>query len=136
MLKIFMVIAALLIVFSCGSTQVIESPVGDVLPVTPEGVPIQIKVGDTFNIVLEVNPTAGYSWQIDSIGDLQLVKQNGSSQYIRDDAPRDMTGVGGKEAWTFVALSGGSTIITFRYVPEESGRERDRTIEFLIEIRE
>lgn len=136
MFKTFMTAAALLLVFSCGTVLEEQPSTSTDSSVTPESVPIQVKAGDTFNIVLEANPGTGYSWQIDAIEDTQLVKQDGSSQYIRDDAPRDATGVGGREIWSFITLGGGSTTVTFRHVPEEPGRNRDRTIEFLIEIRD
>ncbi len=138
MFKVFTMAAVLLLVFACspGAVTPVTPPGDGELVLTPEGVPIKVAVGETFEIILEANPTTGYAWEIDSIGDLQLVKPVADSQYYKDDAPRGIVGVGGKEVWTFSAENGGSTVISFRYVPEEAGRDRERTIEFLIEIQE
>lgn len=70
---------------------------------------IQAKVGQTFTIELESNPTTGYQWQekIDSEKVELIDKQfNFSSKNI---------GSPGKETFTFKAISGGDSVIRLDY---------------------
>jgi len=72
---------------------------------------IKVKKGDAFSISLESNPTTGYSWQpqFDS-NYVQLV----DSDYVPSQP--NLIGGGGKETFDFLALSSGTTEITFSYM--------------------
>jgi len=84
----------------CGETPVID------------GNKINTKVGETFSIKLDSNPTTGYSWQAeydDSF--LELVDQG----YVLPDESGDLVGAGGTEIFEFRALEEGQTTVTMIY---------------------
>ncbi|MDD2666772.1 MAG: protease inhibitor I42 family protein [Methanocellales archaeon] len=77
---------------------------------------IKTKKGATFSVSLESNPTTGYSWQpqFDS-NYVQLV----DSSYVPSQP--NLLGGSGKETFEFLAMSSGTTEITFSYArPWES----------------
>ena len=80
---------------------------------------ITAKVGEEFTIVLDSNPTTGYSWKLSdnfSGGIVQLV----SSSYIPPVTRRK--GAGGEEIWRFKAVAAGKTTISLEYIrPWEKG---------------
>ena len=79
---------------------------------TPDSTIIVIN-GDSFSIVLESNKTTGYSWQLGSNSDSNIVHLL-STDY---NAPStDMQGQGGKEVWTFKAESPGTVTIILQYL--------------------
>jgi len=66
-------------------------------------------VGGTFEIVLDSNPTAGYSWQVEyDETHLELVDQT-------FQASSDLIGAGGTETFVFEALRDGETKVTMVY---------------------
>ncbi|MCX6165875.1 MAG: protease inhibitor I42 family protein [Ignavibacteriae bacterium] len=74
---------------------------------------IIVNKGDSFSIVLESNKTTGYSWQLGSNSDSNIVHFL-SSDY---NAPStDMPGQGGKEVWTFKTESPGTVTIILQYL--------------------
>jgi inhibitor of cysteine peptidase len=94
--------------------------------------PINTKAGETISIILDSNPTTGYKWQLAKPADekvLQLV----SSEYRMPET--QMVGAGGKEVWTFKALSTGQTNIVFEYLrPWEKDKEPAKKATFTINI--
>jgi inhibitor of cysteine peptidase len=73
---------------------------------------IDVRVGDTFTIVLDSNPTTGYSWQLKSVP-ASSIAFIGSAYRI--DHPI-LPGTGGREIWTFKAVSTGYAGILLEYV--------------------
>jgi predicted secreted protein len=73
---------------------------------------IHSKVGASFTIILAANHTTGYSWRLTKPLNSELVKQV-SDTYDADTSGR--MGAGGKELWTFDALSAGTAEIEFEY---------------------
>jgi inhibitor of cysteine peptidase len=81
---------------------------------------LKLKVGDTFVIKLESNPTTGYSWSL-AESDSKVVKQV-SSVYEPEKTAPNIVGSGGTEVWTFKAFAKGETKLTFNYArPWEKG---------------
>jgi predicted secreted protein len=73
---------------------------------------ILARVGQTFVIVLDANPTTGYSWSVvDSFGSRIA---NVGSAFLRPQSGR--VGAAGKQILLFRATSPGATALTFRYV--------------------
>ena len=73
---------------------------------------IRARVGETFVIVLDANPTTGYSWSVvDSAGSRIA---NVGSAFLRSETGR--VGAGGKQILLFRATSPGAAALTFRYV--------------------
>ena len=73
---------------------------------------IRARVGETFVIVLDSNPTTGYSWSVVDASDSRIA--NLGSAYLRPDTSR--IGAGGKQILLFRAASPGAAAITLRYV--------------------
>ena len=81
---------------------------------------LQVKVGDTFVIELDSNPTTGYSWNLAKT-DLKIVEQV-SREYKPRETTERLVGSGGREIWTFKATAKGKTTLTFQYArPWEKG---------------
>jgi inhibitor of cysteine peptidase len=76
-----------------------------------DGKVISVKVGDTFSITLDGNPTTGYAWETlpDSAALLTLV---GEPAY---NSSSDLLGAGGTYTFTFKAIAKGSTTLELIY---------------------
>ena len=91
-------------------TQEVEptiNPAGSTRPaLTDSSIPIEVQAGETFNIVVDSNPSTGYHWEI--VGELNGVEFV-STEYTADEpvAP----GSGGVDVWTFKAVASGETQI-------------------------
>jgi predicted secreted protein len=93
---------------------------------------IRCKAGSTFSIVLDSNPTTGYQWQLADSRDGRLLKFI-NSRYRASKT--DLAGAGGKETWSFKALSAGQTTIIFEYLrPWEKNKEPAKKTVFKINI--
>jgi len=73
---------------------------------------IRARVGETFVIVLDANPTTGYSWSVVDSGPARIV--NVGSAFLRPETGR--VGAGGKQILLFRATSPGAAALTLRYV--------------------
>ncbi|NTV89494.1 MAG: hypothetical protein HGA22_03905 [Clostridiales bacterium] len=71
-----------------------------------------LKVGDAGKVVLDGNITTGYSWQYKIEGTSVEAFSEESSQ---DSNPPGLVGAGSTYTWTFKAVSGGKSTITFKY---------------------
>ncbi len=74
--------------------------------------PIDVLRGQSFEIVLESNPTTGYAWGLAKRVEnhmINLVK----NEYRANET--SLVGSGGAEVWTFVGRHEGTTTITFAY---------------------
>jgi predicted secreted protein len=93
---------------------------------------IQCKIGEAFSISLDSNPTTGYKWQLAHPRDGKFLKLIGSKY----KAPKtELAGTGGKEIWSFKALSVSQTTIVFEYVrPWEKDKEPIKRITFMVNI--
>lgn len=73
---------------------------------------INTKKGDKFLVVLESNPTTGYSWEVNV--DSNYIQLDDKS--FNSESSEGMVGVGGNETFNFTALESGNTEITFSYL--------------------
>lgn len=93
--------------------------------------PIEVQTGETFNVVIESNPTTGYHWEI--MGELSNI------EFVSKDYQTDepvAAGSGGIDIWTFKAVSSGETQITLGYFPPDmNATEPDQTIIFSIIVK-
>lgn len=92
----------------------------------------EVKVGDLFLIVLEGNPSTGYTWEFtfEPEGSLELMEDRG----FRDS---DLMGAPEKHAWKFKALTDGEIGLTFNYLRPWEGEEGIiETKEFIIMVSE
>lgn len=74
---------------------------------------IIVNNGDSFSIVLESNMTTGYSWQLGSNSDSNIVHFLST---VYNAPSTDMPGQGGEEVWTFKTESPGTVIIILQYL--------------------
>lgn len=96
--------------------------------------PIHAKAGEIISITLDSNPTTGYRWQLSTPLDEKVLKII-SSEYRMPET--HIVGAGGKEVWTFKALSTGQTTIVFEYMrPWEKDKEPAKKATFTINIQE
>jgi inhibitor of cysteine peptidase len=87
---------------------------------------IDVAVGEEFIISLDSNITTGYSWQLASPLEEDVVVLVGSD-YIPEPGAENRAGAGGTEEWTFKAAGKGSTTISLQYVPP--GKEKNTSAE-------
>lgn len=73
---------------------------------------MRVPLGKIITIALDANPTTGFSWQLVSISDknvLEFVKKEFSS------AKEKLIGSGGVENWSFKTLKSGEAVIVLEY---------------------
>ncbi|MCS3900467.1 protease inhibitor I42 family protein [Methanococcus voltae] len=68
-----------------------------------------IKIGDTFEISLNENPTTGYEWQYVSDNKLELL----SEEYMPNKNTLGIVGQGGSHTWKFKAVEEGISTLKF-----------------------
>lgn len=72
---------------------------------------ITTKVGETFTVSLDYNPTTGVAWFINiaslETSPIQYIKQ----EYVRNPNPSGLMGIGGQLVLSFKAVSQGPTLI-------------------------
>lgn len=94
---------------------------------------IQVTVGETFSIVLDSNPTTGYTWQRQDKADDSAVAFTGS-RFVA--ARTGLAGTGGREHMTFKATAPGTEKLTFHYLrPWEKNTKPARTMVFTVTVR-
>ncbi|TSD03457.1 MAG: putative secreted protein [Parcubacteria group bacterium Athens0714_16] len=78
---------------------------------------IEVKIGENFEILLESNPTTGYSWVSDFDENyIEFVNKNFVQQEQNGD--EQIVGAGGTEKFQFKTLKTGDTKINFYYLRE------------------
>ena len=85
------------------------TPVGQF--VDPD-LPIDVIKGQSFEIVLESNPTTGYAWGLAKRIENHMVNLVTNEYHAKETS---LVGSGGAEVWTFVARHDGTTTITLAY---------------------
>lgn len=95
--------------------------------------PIEVKVGQTFIIVLECNKSNGFCWKFAK--DLDgAVLEYVSSKYIPDSAL--VLGTVGQEKWTFRARGSGKAEISLKYIaPWDKHSQPMQKKRFLVIVR-
>lgn len=149
--KILSILAVLALMFSlvaCGNTRKDDDTHGQIEIENRDNVNNEIEnevendfysveTYDTYAIYqfirLEENPTTGYSWQY-KIDDesIAVVEED---EYVQDEAPDGMTGVGGVHTYRLAGISSGETKITFKYFrpwQDESTAVKEVTFELKV----
>lgn len=95
------------------------------------GTEIRIEKGTVFTLKLPENPTTGYSWKLEQSEGLSLVRD----EYIQDEAPQGMVGVGGVHVWEIKATAGESQQINAVYIrPWENETGEEKHFELKIKV--
>ena len=86
--------------------------------------PIDLPVGETYEIALDSNPTTGYGWQVEyNDWDLELVEQR-----FEPESDSDVVGAGGKEVFVFRGrtVSSGDVVFTYKRSWEDEVLKTER----------
>lgn len=132
MKKIFVFSVLSILLAGCASPT--PAPAAQTRPaLTDPAAPIEVQAGDTFNIVIDANPSTGYHWQL--VGELDgNVVEFVSSDYTADEPV--MAGSGGVDVWTFKAVSAGQAQIALgSYPPDPDVTVPEQTVAFDITVR-
>jgi len=98
------------------------------------GETLQVYVGHDFSIALESNPTTGYSWQLSSPPEKELISSINSYFEIKESAA---LGASGRQVWIFKAIKAGKATIHFKYVrPWEDNLPAEKEECFTVDIKE
>ena len=103
------------------------------------GKPIEATAGTEFSITLDSNPTTGYAWQLAKPLDNAVVKSVRNGYQTTPGRPGEpmKEGVGGKETWTFMAVSPGKTTLEFKYVRSwEKDQEPVKTASYQVVVKD
>ena len=78
---------------------------------------IGVAKGEEFTIILDSNPTTGYSWRLAQPLDGKILALVGS-EYLQPtpSGKTPIVGAGGKDLWVFKALAQGNAEISLEYV--------------------
>ena len=94
---------------------------------------IRVTVRMEFSIILESNPTTGYSWTFSAPPDNKVIELT-DDEFIPPDNLRK--GAPGKQLWTFRARGEGETTISLAYVrPWEKGKPPVRAVTFDVTVK-
>jgi inhibitor of cysteine peptidase len=93
---------------------------------------ITVKVGQEFAIVLDSNPSTGYTWNI--TGPLSPAVAKVSNTYTANPNPQNLAGSGGKDTWVFKGVSAGDALIQMEYLPPGTGGQPGETDVFNVTV--
>ena len=123
-----------LCIFACAQNDKIAGEASDrIREFSDPSRTIEVAVGERFSILLDSNPTTGYSWQASGPAAGRGVIFTVSSY----EAPRaNLAGAPGRERLTFMAESAGIEKLTFHYLrPWEKNTEPARTVTFTVVVK-
>lgn len=95
--------------------------------------PTVLAEGQLAYIVVDSNPTTGYTWTVKSSDDriAKVIKQ----QYAADPAGSDLSGAGGKEIIVVKAMRKGDSKLQCTYEQNWDGGKQDKTLAYSITVK-
>lgn len=123
------------IALSCLVLPSCSSETKEPIPYSDPGDTIKVTIGERFKIVLESNPTTGYSWQFRQPVDSTLLKLV-ETQYTAKPNPDKLMGRGGHDHWFFEALAAGTTLISLQYLRPWDSTSVEQKLDFTVEIKQ
>jgi inhibitor of cysteine peptidase len=75
------------------------------------GASIELRIGESFTVVLAGNPTTGYSWVVAEMD--EAVLSSLEPAYVSDS---ELMGSGGEFTFTFTAVAAGTTQVQLEYL--------------------
>ena len=81
----------------------------------------QVEVGDKITVKLCSNPTTGFQWRYETIGEAALMEEDHDFEEPEDNG---VVGASGKEVWTFEAVEKGITKVHMEYSQTWEGGEQ------------
>ncbi len=101
------------------------------LTMVDHGRAVRAKKGEPIQIVLEGNPTTGFTWLVDDL-DPKIIAAAGTPTYTPSG---DVVGGGGKFTLNFVAIEHGQTNMRIIYIrPSERGLAPEKTFAIMITV--
>ena len=92
----------------------------------------EAEVGDKITVKLCSNPTTGYQWKYEVIGDIVLKEEDHDFEEAEDEG---LVGAAGKEVWTFEAIEKGTTEVRMEYSrPWEGGEKTEWTYTMYVTV--
>ncbi|MFC2059385.1 protease inhibitor I42 family protein, partial [Chloroflexota bacterium] len=92
------------------------------------GKEVEVTAGSSFTVTLDSNATTGFQWELVDITDDTVLELSDQTYATPQPTDPPMVGAGGKEVWTFKALSEGECTITMEYSqPWEGGTKAAET---------
>ena len=130
------ILVAVLASFAAGcgdSAEVSEGPL--TLTDVDSGKDFSAAVGDTIVVVLQGNPTTGYSW----IGDLDddsaaILEQQGDPVYTEEATGENVVGSGGTFTFTFTAAGEGEATLRLIYARSWEDQAPEQTFEATVAV--
>ena len=102
------------------------------LTIADHGRAVSVKKGEPIQIVLEGNPTTGFTWLVDDL-DTKVVAVAGTPTYAPSN---DAVVRGGTFTFNFIPLTRGQTNMRIIYIrPDERGRDPEKTFAIMITVR-
>jgi inhibitor of cysteine peptidase len=93
------------------------------------GSTVELRVGDTMEVVLDGNPTTGFSWETAAV-DASVLKQLGEPQF---EPASNLIGSGGEFTFRFEAVASGQTLLQLLYHrPWEKDVPPEKTFEVTV----
>jgi inhibitor of cysteine peptidase len=103
--------------------------------IADQGKTIELKPGQTMQVVLDANRTTGFSWTVEKV-DAALLTLVGQPVYAIAEPKPGMVGVGGTETWHLLAVAPGEQRIQFFYRrPFEPDVPPARTFALIVRIK-
>ena len=109
-LRILLLGCLLTTVIACSSSGP-SGPSSLTLGEAKSGGTVTVNAGEIFVIILEGNPTTGYTWELDAI-DATILQQIGEAEFTPES---NAIGSGGKFTFHFKAISAGQSFLKLVY---------------------
>jgi len=81
----------------------------------------EAEVGDKIRVKLCSNPSTGFQWKYEVIGNIVLKEEDYDFEEADDE---ELVGAAGKEVWTFEAIEKGTTEVRMEYTRSWEGGEQ------------
>jgi len=92
----------------------------------------QVEIGDKITVKLCSNPTTGFKWKYETIGQIVLQEEDYDFEEPENGGA---LGAAGKEVWTFEAIAKGRTEVHMEYSqPWEGGEQGEWTYMFIVTV--
>jgi inhibitor of cysteine peptidase len=109
----------------------VAAPASLTLSEADAGSAVTLAVGDTIEVVLDGNPTTGFTWETAAV-DASVLRQLGEPEFEPESA---LIGAGGTFTFRFEAVAPGQTTLRLVYHrPWETGIPPERTFEVTVDV--
>lgn len=92
---------------------------------------IKIKSGSTVKVVVNDNPSTGYSWSTESQKDCVVTVKMGD--FVQNDAPEGAVGVGGTRTFEITGKKAGTCLVEFKHTSPGQENQEKKAIYFTVE---